>query len=54
MTRKEKLKFYLELRKKIAKDGKSHISMLTKDGVVIDGRLHPFKKENLTQNKKTR
>lgn len=54
MTREEKLKFYKEVKKKIAQDGKSHSSMLTKDGAVIDGKLHPLKKTTTPQNKKIR
>lgn len=54
MTREEKMKFYHDLKKKIAQDGKSHSSMMTEDGVVIDGKLHPFKKANPPQNKKIR
>ena len=40
MTREEKLQFYHEMRIKIGKDGKSHMSMMTKDGVVIDGKKY--------------
>ena len=54
MTREEKLKFYQELKKKIAKDGKSHSSMLTKDGAFIDGKLYPFKKTEQNNNKNNR
>ncbi len=45
MTREENLKYYKELKKKIAQDGKIHSSMMTKEGVVIDGKLYPFKKK---------
>lgn len=51
---KEKLKFYKELKKKIAQDRKSHSSMMTKEGVVIDGKLHPFKKVEPPVNKRSR
>ena len=54
MTLEEKKKFYETLKKKIAQDGKSHSSTLTKDGVVIDGKLYPFKKPETPQNKRCR
>ena len=54
MTKEEKLNFYNELRKKIAQDGKSHSSIMTEGGVVIDGKLYPFKKEKPSENKRRR
>lgn len=54
MTREEKLKFYKELKKKIAKDGKSHSSMLTKDGAFIDGKLYPLTKKRQINNKNSK
>ena len=54
MTREEKLKFYKEIKMKIAKDGKSHSSTITKKGIVIDGKLYPLKKEESPANKRTR
>ena len=54
MTREEKLKFYKELKERIAQDGKSHSSIMTKEGVVIDGKLHPFKKVEPHVNKRSR
>ena len=54
MTHEKKLKFYKELKIKIAQDGKSHKGMLTEDGAFIDGKLYPFKKENLHKSVKNR
>lgn len=51
MTNEKKLKFYKELRKTIAKDGNSHSCLMTKEGVVIDEKLYPFKKRNRIQSK---
>ena len=54
MKREEKIEFYKKIKQKLAQDGKSHSSIMTKDGVVIDGRLYPFKKTDVPQNKKNR
>ena len=45
MTEEEKEKIYNEIRMKVAQDGKSHLSVKTKDGAYIDGKLYPFKKK---------
>ena len=45
MTEEEKKEIYYEIRKKVAQDGKSHSSVMTKDGAYIDGKLYPFKKK---------
>jgi len=36
----DKKKYYKELRKTIAFDGKSHQSTITDDGIVIDGKFY--------------
>ena len=52
MTEEEKKEIYYEIRKKVARDGKSHSSVKTKDGVFIDGKLYPFKKVEPPVNKR--
>ena len=37
MNKKE---YYEEIKRKIASDGKSHQSVVTKDGLFIDGKLY--------------
>lgn len=36
----DKRKYYEELKKTIASDGKSHQSIITENGIVIDGKFY--------------
>lgn len=40
MTYEEKKAYYREMKLKVSQDGKSHQSIMTKDGVYIDGKKH--------------
>ena len=53
MNKKE---YYEYLKKKISEDGKKHQSIITKEGIIIDGKLYsqdkkPINSENINKRK---